>query len=519
MTPTSPSRAAAFLEQVLLANFLIHLLAMLSMGLLLLPGLPGGSAPDEPARIAYVADHPWLWRLGWLSWQLCALIDLLTSIALLRTPWVPRLPAWLTLLVTLPAVALDQTGEALWITRGVELAAAAQQTGDPTEYLRFEADAYRLIVAWGATLYLLMALGWTWCFASAGTWSPALTWLSALTWGALAVGSAGLLLPEAARPGPLLIAACNGLGFVLFLIWLAAVTEQVLRRARPDEPHGRLAPWRHPWNGLLGRGIDLLANSRFLRALGEWAPPVSFVSDITDVIYCNYLVEAGRLAPLMPAGTELQRLGPDGRYALLTFLTYKHGRFGPRLLGPLRRLMPSPVHSNWRIYVRARSSGKEGVYFFTNAIASTVHALAARLLSEGMPMHVPELAEVRAEAGGAFVVRLVSGSGSGPDVEAHLRPGPTELSGAWALCFGSYRDFLAYTVPQDRAISAQPWYGRLTRQEIQLGIPLETCEPLQGEVRSRAAASIAGEAVPLCFRVARVAFRFDREEHDPLVLA
>src|SRR5207253_9320970 len=132
-------------------------------------------------------------------------------------------------------------------------------------------------------------------------------------WGALATGSAALLLPESVRPLPWLVAVANGLGFILYLIWLAAVTERVLRRARPDEAHGRLAPWRHPWNGLAGRALDVVANSRFLRAFGEWAPPVSFVSDITDVIYCNYLVEADRLAPLVPAGTELQRLGPGGR--------------------------------------------------------------------------------------------------------------------------------------------------------------------------------------------------------------
>ena len=49
---------------------------------------------------------------------------------------------------------------------------------------------------------------------------------------------------------------------------------------------------------------------------------------------------------------------------------------------------------------------------------------------------------------------------------------------------------------------------------FRLGIPLEACEPLAGEVHSRAAEAIVGEAVPVCFRVARVAFRFDREEYD-----
>ena len=63
-------------------------------------------------------------------------------------------------------------------------------------------------------------------------------------------------------------------------------------------------------------------------------------------------------------------------------------------------------------------------------------------------------------------------------------------------------------------MSSQPWYRRITRQEIQLGIPLECCEPLEGTVKTRAAQAIAGDAEPVCFRVAKVDFRFEREEYD-----
>ncbi len=201
---------------------------------------------------------------------------------------------------------------------------------------------------------MIMALGWTWCFAAAGTWSRGLTWLSVLAWGALGIGSIGLLLPAAWRPPPVVVGAANGVGFPLLLIWLIAVTERVLRLPRPDESHGRMAPWRCPRAGLLGRAIDAISNSRFLRALCEWLPLVALNSDITDVIYVNYLVDAQQLLPLVPSGLELQRLGPGGRWALFTLLTYRHGHFGPGLLGPLRQLLPSPVQSNWRIYVAIR---------------------------------------------------------------------------------------------------------------------------------------------------------------------
>jgi hypothetical protein len=328
-----PPRAARFLEQTLLWNILIHVAALVTMGLLLLPGMPGGPVTDAAGRIAYVADHPWRWRLGWVPWHLAALIDVLTGVALVCTRWVPRLPAVLTLAATLCAVVPEQTGELAWSARGPALAEGAQHTGEAGPYLALEERSFHLAVVVGASLYLVMALGWTWCFAAAGLrpcparprtrpWSRLLTWLTPFTWGSLALASVGLLLPEGMRPGPLVVALSNGLGFGLLVLWLVLVAEQVLRRARPVEPHGRLAPWRHPWRGPFGRLLDVLANSRLLRAYAEWAPVPAFLSDITDVVYVNYLVEAKRLEGLVPAGLELQRLGPDKRYALFTFLTH-----------------------------------------------------------------------------------------------------------------------------------------------------------------------------------------------------
>jgi hypothetical protein len=507
--------AARFLEQVLLLNILVHAAGVVTMGLLLMPGMPGGLVPDDTRRIAYIAEHPWLWRLGWVPWHLDALLDLLTGIALVRTRWVPHVPALLTFLVTLAAVLPEQTGEITWATRGVSLAIEAHQTGVLTPYLRLEAWSFHLTAVVGASLYLVMALGWTWCFAKGGSWSRTLTWLSPFAWGCLSVGSVGLLLPASFRPGPLAIAVGNGVGFVLLEIWLILVAEQVLRRSRPDEAHGRMSPWRHPWSGRCGRILDAVANSRVARAFAEWVPVPAFRSDITDVIYVNYVVEAERLRAFVPAGLELQLLGPGERYALFTFLTYRHGNFGPARLGPIRRLLPSPIQSNWRIYVRDPVSGREGIYFVTNAIASTPHALAARLFSEGMPMHAQARGEVLASADGTIAVRLQAGGGSGVQVEGTFRPDRPVLPPQFAECWASYRDFLAYAVPQDRAYSSQPWYGRLTRQEIALGIPLDQCEPLACEVASSTADSYVGRAHPVCFRVARVAFLFSCEEHDP----
>src|SRR5258706_10287581 len=81
---------AMFLERALIVTLLAHAAGMVSMAFFLLPGMPGGGTPDDAARMAYIASHPWLWRIGWLPWQVTAASDLLLAVALFWTPWVGR---------------------------------------------------------------------------------------------------------------------------------------------------------------------------------------------------------------------------------------------------------------------------------------------------------------------------------------------------------------------------------------------------------------------------------------------
>lgn len=289
---------------------------------------------------------------------------------------------------------------------------------------------------------------------------------------------------------------------------------------KTTEPaYGRLAPWRHPRRGLVPRVLELLANSRLLSALLEPLPELEMVSDVTEVVYVNYLIPAERAAALVEPGLELQRLGKDGEWALFTFLTFQHGHFGFRFLGKWRRrLCPSPVQTNWRIHVRNPRTGHLGVQFLTNAVSNPLVALAARLFTEGMPMHLLQTASIERTPEGITHVALNPGHGSAPDAEAtlHAMP-PPQLTGPWSECWATWPDFLAYCAPQDRALSSQPWRRRISRQEIHLGLPLEECEPVTGVVHSRAARAITENSDPLCFRVAKVSFRFEREAHDSIL--
>jgi uncharacterized protein YqjF (DUF2071 family) len=299
------------------------------------------------------------------------------------------------------------------------------------------------------------------------------------------------------------------------MAWIALVAEETLWFTRPPPPHGRWAEWRAPREGAFGRAMTTAANSQFIRKLCSLLPVLDFRSDITEVVYVNYLVEADKLAAWVPEGLSLQRLGPEGRWAMFTFLTYNHGHFGPGLTGPLRTLFPSPVQTNWRTYVRDDRTGKEGIYFVTNAVTTAMHALGARLMAEGMPMHLLATGEVSRTNAGAMRVRLDPGRGTAPDAEIDLQPTTDRaLTGPWAECFADYEAMLKYTVPQDRAMSTRPAERETVRQEIDLGIPVGSCEPLAGTVKSVAARAIVGDALALCFRVPQVPFHFTGERHD-----
>ncbi|MFC4068831.1 DUF2071 domain-containing protein [Actinoplanes subglobosus] len=290
--------------------------------------------------------------------------------------------------------------------------------------------------------------------------------------------------------------------------------ELVLRRRRPRTAHGRYADWVHP-GGPLARPVQALANSRAVRAACEVLPVPPMVSDITDVVYVNYLVPATRLFPLVPPGLELQRVGPDADLAVFSFLAYRHGHLGPPALGRLRRLLPSPVQTNWRIYVHDPRTGHAGVHFVTTAVDHPAHALGGRLLCEALPMHLLREAAVETPDDTTVTVRLDPGRGSAPDVSARLTVAPDPADGPWDAAFTSFKDMLAYVVRQDRALSVQEWHHHTTRQEIRLDIALDDCRPLTGPVRSAAARALVGDAEPFSFHVPAVRFRFDSETHEP----
>jgi len=143
----------------------------------------------------------------------------------------------------------------------------------------------------------------------------------------------------------------------------------------------------HPTPGLPGRLLARLANSRRIaaarRAVFSRLPFLTLESDVRDVVYLTWMMDAATAQAMVPAGVRLwQRNG----LTPFSILTYRHGHFGPALAGPARRLLPSPLQSNWRFYLE--EPGK--VYFVRNVMDRALHALGTRIFSDILPTHLPE---------------------------------------------------------------------------------------------------------------------------------
>ena len=194
----TPERAG--LTRALIANVVIHGLAMGAMALLLMPMMPGGTTADPLLRMQMIAEQPWRFRLGWTPWQLCAVVDLWLAVAMVRTPSLPRRPALVVLALTALAVLPDQLGQALWVTQGVALA----RQGDLAAYLAFERPAFNLTAGWGALLYC----------------------------------AAAILVIPATPAVSRVISTGNGIGFALMMLWLVGVTRASARAPAGSQPLG-----------------------------------------------------------------------------------------------------------------------------------------------------------------------------------------------------------------------------------------------------------------------------------------
>lgn len=271
-----------------------------------------------------------------------------------------------------------------------------------------------------------------------------------------------------------------------------------------------------PRSGALARAMVRLCGweplLRARRAVMSRLPFVVLESDVVDVVYATWVVDAARVAAFAPPGITLWQRG--GR-TLFTILSYRHGGFGPRFLGPLRRLLPSPLQSNWRLYVDRLPAGAPAqptVLFTHNMLDSLLHVVAARVASDALPSHLPAAFSHRRD-GAAWETRIGPGRGSAAALQLRCdEVGADAMPPQIAALFGGDRAAaLDFVCLQHAAVVPVAGLRCLAHAGIALPIDLATVQPLACVRVSggpQLQAMLGDDASPpWCFRVPRVNFR------------
>lgn len=271
--------------------------------------------------------------------------------------------------------------------------------------------------------------------------------------------------------------------------------------------------YRHPYPGRAGRVLERLLNARGLarlrHAVLSHLPFPVLRSDVADVVYVTWMVDARVAGALLPAGLRVWERG--GRTPF-TVLTYRHGHFGPALAGPLRRLFPSPLQSNWRLYLDGPlppGAPPHTVWFLENVMDSGAYVAATRLFSDIMRTHRPARF-THGRAGAGFATRIEPGAGSAPAFACTVAPAARPvLPPAFAAAFGTWDDAVAMLACQDAALGWSARFGKPVLSHIDLPIPLDAVRPLAPAepVACALADTLAAAGEPLCFLVPGVPFR------------
>ena len=268
----------------------------------------------------------------------------------------------------------------------------------------------------------------------------------------------------------------------------------------------------HPRGGLPGRLGAWLLNARRLarlrHALFARLPFPVLESDVVDVVYLTWMVDLGAAQAMVPPGVWLRDCAGKTPF---TVLTYRHGHFGPRALGRLRGLFPSPLQSNWRLYLdpaRHPDLPDKTVYFVKNVMDSALYTFATRLSSDIMQTHLAA-ALVHQVDGGRWRTMIAAGAGSAPALACTAVLGEPGLPPGFAHV-GGWVDAVGDLACQDAAIGWADRQERMALAHIDLPIALDEVRPLKVEekdVDCPLLARLGTAGPPLAFVVPRVRFR------------
>ncbi len=499
---------------------IVHLVALASMALLVQPGF--NAAEPAARRAAYIVEHPWLWRLGWLPWQLSALSDLLISSTLIL--WLRTWPkstagpnptpgskptagsnstalkwAMAALVFNLAASIPEQIGEWRLVTSHIETASRAGHSATNLDSFTHEQNSLLGVIGvWGGFVYLFMTLAWHRALRLGAGIDG---WWSGFSGKLVGFVTVALFLLTAVTAGQvwldwqrtLAITTLAGAGFLAVCLWAFVAADLAGRlhhsgsdshRAQalgtPDSAHHLVWPTTSPVSVLSG-----VLNSRGVRDMTRILPFAKLRSDIRNVVYLNWLIPTVQAQTVLPHPLKCDDL--DG-YTPVSVLTYNHGSFGPPFLGPLRKIFPSPNQTNWRLYVQPTNTQatQDSIYFFSSALDSTPHVVGSRLGSDGLPAHrVKTIEHSRSTApspstGPVQTINTVvdPGLGRGPRLRAAVTETQAKsLNPAWTERFEDWDSAVSYLVEQNASVVSDKAAGVVRESMITIPVQMNLIRP------------------------------------------
>lgn len=269
----------------------------------------------------------------------------------------------------------------------------------------------------------------------------------------------------------------------------------------------------YPRSGPFGKLLNLIANSAFIasvrRAMLSRLPFLKLESDVVNIVYLNWVIPKSLAMAQVPAGVELAE--KEGK-TIFTVLTYVHGHFGPVGLGPLRKAMPSPLQSNWRLYVSSfagQGPCKATVLFIKNIFNNPLYALGSRLFSDALPSHVAASFQHEHEES-KYITDIRSGIGSSPELSAAVvATDQRQLPPEFRPFFNSWQEAILNLCQQESAICKVEGAGYLAQAGIELPIDLSTVIPAVVDRLSvgEYLENLGAVEAPFCFVVPSVKFR------------
>ncbi|MCS4293736.1 hypothetical protein M2375_001968 [Comamonas sp. BIGb0152] len=147
--------------------------------------------------------------------------------------------------------------------------------------------------------------------------------------------------------------------------------------------------------------------------------------------------------------------------------------------------MPSPLQSNWRLYLAEPLSDAPPiptVAFVYNVMDSLAHVAGARLFSDALPSHWPARFDFRVTPDEA-IVDIAPGNGSAPRLAARaLRAADAVLSPPWSEMFNGWSDAIVRLASQHAAVVEVPTAdgapGMSALATIDLPVDVASVEPL-----------------------------------------